>query len=110
MIVYRLETEQGKGVFSSGCAGSCGGPSPYRHPGPREDGNIPIRDLHCGFKSVRQLAFWFNKDQRKRIAERGLCKVSLYEIDESLVNFGKFQVTFPKNKATLTKRVCPTSI
>lgn len=112
MIVYRLETVCGRGVFTPGHAYSVSAPAPSRHPSPQQE-KLPIQGLNCGFKSLRQLRLWFNKKQRKELAKSGrISKIllSTYDVPDEFVHIGKFQVTFDKRKAVLVSQQAPDTV
>jgi hypothetical protein len=103
MLIYRLETRFGVGIYQSGATafGSITyGGSRKRHPSPLEDtlffetlervaidskrttGNL-LEDYVFGFDSPSQLLHWFhNLDDLQQFEERGFIQVSVYEVEQ----------------------------
>jgi hypothetical protein len=115
MLVYRIETYKGRGVYksphydTSACYGD-------RHPAPEEDG-LP-EEFHWsyqfGFQSLAHLKAWFDLSVRELWAnymkknddlEPGnYLYVSVYDVPSDMVMFGGRQMIFIKEAATLISR------
>lgn len=116
MIVYRLETVSGNGIFSAGEVWfrEAKGGDPYRHPCPDDEGigdNYGCGSRYrCGFASKYQLRRWFNKAQREEIAKRGRIVLNVYEVPEKYVEVGKFQCVFDPTKGKIIKTKAPNEL
>lgn len=115
MLVYRIETYGGQGVYMSPHYDTLECNSSDRHPAPSEDG-LP-EEFHWsyqfGFKSLTQLAAWFDATARELwsnhmmkndIEQDDKLYVSVYDVPADKVMFGGRQMIFVKKAATLISR------
>lgn len=126
MRVYRFETSDRQGVFTSGLIGAacskvvqrkgkdywsdCKEPCPYRHPNPYTD--VPdwglhnySSDFHCACSSVEHLLAWFDSEA-VRVEMKSLGAVmAVYEVPEADVLQGVAQIMFRRSTATEVERL-----
>lgn len=113
MRVYRLETEQGTGVFESGAAYPYSDQSGWRctdPPNPYYDqglGHIYSTE-YCGFESIEQLLIWFGAIDSYHILEEYGIFVRIYELDDQHVRRGQYQVVFFRHLAKIVEEAKPT--
>lgn len=114
MLVYRVETYSGTGVYGSlfntdPCHGDF-------HPGPYREGEFhgsaeTITGHHYfGFRDLIQLRAWFRDNLRKEWVEdnktqRDKLYISVYDVKVADTLAGKHQMVFIRENATLVKRL-----
>lgn len=99
--VLRLEKDDQTGVFRMGIfsaavnhSASCKAHYKAR-PMPRRDGMQTLIENHYGFHNAKEMRDWFPiKDDDHLLSEQGIA-VTTYEIDDSLVEHGRSQLSFP---------------
>ena len=120
ITVWRLENEQGVGVFSGNCVYKANKKvvqeygedyaddhAPSNHPSPYD---IPEMKTaiklyyNCGFESIEQYHMWFTKPYRQALENVSLCT---YKVSPKHVRKGGCQVMFDRSKAVLVERRSP---
>ena len=99
--IYRIENSENEGPYRNDIGSEVWRDRKNDHsmlPTPSRDKGIgqAFKKRHvCGFKSLKQLGFWFTKKEFKRLKKLGF---SLKEISipKQYVVKGKHQVIFPK--------------
>lgn len=109
MKIYRIENLSGKGPYSKASVVWREYSSKPR-PVPEDDGE-ELKKLYesadfikhiCGFKSLKQLFYWFSPRELGKLKKMGYYIVE-FEVERGEVKFGKHQVMFPKEKAVSPK-------
>lgn len=110
VLVYRVEDKDGDGPylchhknkpsliseFGSGVHSGC-----KKHPNPRVDGEIIRTDKDfCGFATFEKIFDWFEDDKIEWFETNGFF-VAVYEVCESVVQYGNIQLVFRKDGAIL---------
>lgn len=117
MLVYRMETEDGTGIYSIGTrcpAQEIEGAHPVAHGDTEfvinfslwktynsESGIYPYHDFVFCFNSVSQWKRWFYNVEWILWAIQHKVKLSVYEVDADFVIQGTTQCTFYKEQATM---------
>jgi hypothetical protein len=111
VTVYRVETVDGDGPYwrGPGQAAIHGDlcfdyeRAVRRVPTPYLDNLSGFNHEHSfGFKSREQLEAWFTRSEREYLAGCHFL-VSVYEVDDDLVQYGNKQVVFDRKAATLCR-------
>lgn len=114
MIIYRVETENGRGPYAGSRLGyRCG--SVHSAPSPFEDcelkpewcnlgRNGEDRQFYFGFKTPQLLLDWFHSADFHNEAENAGYRVSVVEV-LGRVFHGTYQSIFERSKSVVTKRL-----
>ncbi|WP_155754000.1 hypothetical protein [Burkholderia vietnamiensis] len=115
MIIYRVETETGRGPYNGGPA------SQYdytpRHEAPEPYSDVGLSDawkaidlskqkkFYFGFANPAQLLEWFHSDNFHAKAEAQGYRVSVIETGHGEVFHGTYQSIFERSKSVVTQRL-----
>lgn len=111
-LVYRIETENGRGAYRGCQRWSVGYPGDMvAHPGPFEDSGIRgywrgLKEIaqarhFFGFRDEAQLRAWFYRDEwMEDMAKVGL-RLTVWEVEEGFYCYGRAQAVFRKDLAKL---------
>ena len=108
--VYRLETQQGEGVFMNGGHhhySDHAQDDPGRMPSPHEDGLQITPTYHCGFDSMEQMLEWFSEPEHYHHLDTAKILVRLYEVEDEHVKHGGHQDIFVRHLATIVAEEKP---
>lgn len=124
MLLYRLETQEGEGVYSSDAFGQVTGSSlaNNRHPMPYEDYKLQESiskkktrgykedDFYFAFRSKSQCKRWvYKKEWRDGLTKLGVT-LNVYEVPINHAMLGNNQCTFNRSKAKLVNKIYLTEI
>jgi hypothetical protein len=116
VLVYRIETFDKRGAYSSGAAFGMGWSK--NHPSPHEDLSLKEwwdsrgnHNWYFGFHSMEQLIQWFPKDCWDVFLKHNAARpepekkvgISIYDCDEEDVRIGEKQTVFILDKAERVK-------
>lgn len=118
MLIYRLETANGLGIYDEGLFWRSGLSTIHdRHPDPYSD--VPgwekiaehnwTGDWFFGFNSLWQLRRWFRKFERDALSKLGAI-VCVYACEDKDVICGGKQVVFVREKATYSGALSVSSL
>lgn len=79
--------------------------SSKKHPSPSDDGLNVQTHHYFGFSSAEQLSRWFNRCDRKTMAELGFV-LAVYRVARRYTKASKTQATFEKNCAKQIGTIC----
>jgi hypothetical protein len=107
MYVFRVETENGEGPYTSDKYRAIARPLGMKHtgcklrPSPYTEDFSNFYNYHFGFSSIKLFREWFG-DSWAELKKMG-CRLKAYRIDAEHVMCGSKQVCFRKERATLIR-------
>ena len=117
MLVLRLETEGGIGVFQHGRiydmydhlppnSPAHMAPPPGRCPSPWTDTGIGRIDFDevCGFADWDQYRMWFTHPDMDEALEKAGVSMCIYDVPDDIVKLGEYQVVFHRYAARKVDR------
>lgn len=116
MLIYRFETDYGRGVYHNDVTDAV----QYdrsRHPMPFEDdiprwNDLPTEEQlkhRFGFSSIPQLDNWFNETERSLLREKGVV-LKIYDVDDEHVLVGDSQAVFKYEYAEEIMKIDPVTL